>query len=301
MIGELAALGAAICWTFSAVLYKKALAETKPVSANVVRCAGTSLVLVLVSALLGKTHVFVSLPVHIILLASISGVIGLGLGDTLYMNSLEILGVARAVPITCTYPLFSLVWAYLFAGEALTLPVVFGALAIVFGIWLLTSEEKGHKINNNDERWVKLRVKGFVFALAAAIAWSVSISMINLAVKASSGLEQAYAINTFRLVAVAIFLSALSPFSGVKRFVRGMRLKIVGMLLAGGLIAIGLGWFFLTTSFIYIPEAQAVPISSTTPLFSALSGVVFLREKVTARIAVGSIMVVVGIFLIFMD
>jgi drug/metabolite transporter (DMT)-like permease len=29
MIGELAALGAALCWTFSAVLYKKALAEDK--------------------------------------------------------------------------------------------------------------------------------------------------------------------------------------------------------------------------------------------------------------------------------
>ncbi|MEM3769844.1 MAG: DMT family transporter [Candidatus Bathyarchaeia archaeon] len=300
MIGELAALGAALCWTFSAVLYKKALAETKPIPANVVRCAGTSLVLVLFFALFGKIHVFASLPVHVILLASISGIIGLGLGDTLYMNSLEILGVARAVPITCTYPLFSLVWAYFFAGEIITLPVVLGALAIVFGIWLLTSGEEKYKINNNG-RWIKLRIRGFVFALTTAIAWSVSISMINLAVKASSGLEQAYAINTLRLVAVAVFLIALVPFGSVKRFVRGMLLKTAGMLLAGGLIAIGLGWFFLTTSFIYIPEAQAVPISSTTPLFSALSGVVFLREKVTARIAIGSIMVVAGIFLVFVD
>jgi DME family drug/metabolite transporter len=74
----------------------------------------------------------------VVLLASVSGVIGLGLGDTLYMNSLEILGVARAVPITCTYPLFSLVWAFLFAGETITPEVVLGAAAIVFGIWLIS-------------------------------------------------------------------------------------------------------------------------------------------------------------------
>ncbi|MEM3874573.1 MAG: DMT family transporter [Candidatus Bathyarchaeia archaeon] len=300
MIGELAALGAALCWTFSAVLYKKALAETKPISANIVRCAGTSLILILFFALIGKIHVFASLPARATFLASVSGIIGLGLGDTLYMNSLEILGVARAVPITCTYPLFSLVWAFLFAGETITLPVVFGTAAIVFGIWLLTSGEKKQSIGA-DEDWKKLRVKGFVFALATAIAWSVSISMINLAVKATAGLEQAYAINTLRIAAVAIFLLALVPFGKVKPFILEMRRKTAIMLLAGGLIAIGLGWFFLTTSFTYIPEAQAVPISSVTPLFSALFGVVFLRERVTAKVAIGSAMVVAGIFLVFAD
>ncbi|MEM3579810.1 MAG: DMT family transporter [Candidatus Bathyarchaeia archaeon] len=300
MIGELAALGAALCWTFSAVLYKKALAETKPVSANVVRCVGTSLVLVLIFALIGKVHVFAGLPAQVIMLASVSGLIGLGLGDTLYMNSLEILGVARAVPITCIYPLFSLVWAYFLAGENITLPIILGALAIVFGIWLLTGEQRQKSVNK-DRCQTKLRMRGLVFALATAVAWSVSISMINLAVKATASLEQAYAINALRLVAVTIFLLALTPFGGVKRFVREMRLKVAGMLLAGGLIAIGLGWFLLTTSFIYIPESQAVPISSTTPLFSALSSVVFLREKVTVKVAIGSIMVVAGIFLIFMD
>jgi len=299
MIGELAALGSALCWTFSAVLYKKALAKTKPISANVVRCAGTSLILVLVFALIGKVYVFASLPAQVILLASVSGIIGLGLGDTLYMNSLEILGVARAVPITCTYPLFSLVWAYLFVGETITLPVVFGAVAIVLGIWLLTGEKK--QSTNADDGWKKLRIKGFIIALATAIAWSVSISMINLAVKTTAGMEQAYAINTIRVLAVAIFLLFLIPFRNVKHFIKKMERKTMVMLLAGGLIAIGLGWFFLTASFIYIPEAQAVPISSVTPLFSALFGMVFLREKVTAKVAVGSAMIVAGIFLIFVN
>lgn len=298
MIGEIAALVAALCWTFSAVLYRKALTETSPISANFIRCAGTSLILVLVFALIGRIHVFTSLPIHVVFLALVSGIIGLGLGDTLYMNSLEILGVARAVPLTCTYPLFSLVWAYFLGGEAVTLPVVCGALAIVFGIWVLSIEKQRRA---NDECEKRPLIIGIVQALLTAIVWSVSISMVNLAIKETAGLEQAYAINTLRIAAVAISLSALVPHGNVRLSIQKTKWKTAVMLLAGGLIAIGLGWLFLTLSFIHIPESQAVPISSTTPLFSAVFGMIFLREKVTARIVIGSTMIVAGIFFIFVD
>jgi len=42
MIGELAALGAAICWAVAPILYKRALFKMKPVSANIVRCASNA-------------------------------------------------------------------------------------------------------------------------------------------------------------------------------------------------------------------------------------------------------------------
>jgi drug/metabolite transporter (DMT)-like permease len=56
----------------------------------------------------------------------------------------------------------------------------------------------------------------------------------------------------------------------------------------------------LAYSFTEIPETQAVPLSSTTPLFSTLAGTVLLHEKVTVRNALGSVIIVAGIFLIFM-
>ncbi|MBX5327828.1 EamA family transporter [Candidatus Bathyarchaeota archaeon A05DMB-5] len=42
-----------------------------------------------------------------------------------------------------------------------------------------------------------------------------------------------------------------------------------------------------------------MPISSTTPLFSTLTGIIFLREKVTLANAIGSVLIVAGIFLLF--
>ena len=65
-------------------------------------------------------------------------------------------------------------------------------------------------------------------------------------------------------------------------------------------MALGLGWFLLNYSFIDTLQSRAVPISSATPLFSTLAGVLLLHEKVNAKIALGSMMIVAGIFMIFL-
>ncbi|MEM3640644.1 MAG: EamA family transporter [Candidatus Bathyarchaeia archaeon] len=299
MIGELVALGAAICWTVSAILYKEALAETKPLTANTVCCLGTSVFLILCLALLGRIGVLASLSAYVIFLACASGLIGLGLGDTLYMFSLKILGVARAVPITCVYPLFNLVLAALFEGENVTPSVVLAAVTIVLGIWLISQEGETDKAEMQKMQR-SLMVRGVVIALVTAVFWSISISMVNLAVKEASSLEHAFAVNTLRIAANAAFLLVFTPTvqRGFKFF--KMKRKTAVMLVVGSIIALGLGWFLLALSFSYIPESQAVPISSTTPLFSTLSGIAFLHEKVTAKVAFGSIIIVLGTFLIFM-
>lgn len=257
MIGELAALGAAVCWTVSAVLYKEALAEVKPLPANTLRCLGTSIFLILCLVLAGRFSVLTSLPAYVVFLACASGLIGLGLGDTLYLFSLETIGVARAVPLTCTYPLFSLVWAVLLAGENVAWHVVFAAVAIVFGIWLLSSGGKSD--NNTAKLQKKVLVKGVIIALLTAVIWSISISMVNLAMKEVSGLDYAFAINTLRIAALAAFLLVFTPT--VQRSLKIFKIKgkTLAMLLVGGIIAVGLGWFLLTLSFAYIPNHRRFP------------------------------------------
>lgn len=177
MIGEFAALGAALCWTVSAVLYKEALSRTKPIPANVVRCVCTTMVLVACLAVIGKFEILMDLPLYAAVLAGVSGIVGLGLGDTLYMVSLKLIGVARAVPVTCTYPLFNLLLAVFLQREKVTPQVVLGTFVIVFGVWLL-SREKGKGARGPQE---KTLVRGMIYALATAVVWAVSIAMINVA------------------------------------------------------------------------------------------------------------------------
>jgi drug/metabolite transporter (DMT)-like permease len=106
-------------------------------------------------------------------------------------------------------------------------------------------------------------------------------------------------INTVRAAGVAVSLLALSPLIDRRLGFLKVEMRTVAVLIAGGIVALGLGWFLLTYSFVQTYESRAVPISSTTPLFSTLAGFAFLREKVTWRNALGSVIVVSGIFLIF--
>lgn len=295
MIGELAALGAALSWMVSAILYRKALQQTTPVAANILRLSCTSAVLALFLVGIGKFQVLTSMPTSILVLAGVSGVVGLGLGDTLYMVSLKQIGVARAVPLTCTYPLFSLLWAVSLQGAPITLPVVAATVIIVLGVWLVTYENPADK--SGIER--KVLVRGIVAALATAVLWSMSITLMNVAVLEASDLDHALVINTVRTIAVAVFMLALSPLLDRKLVFLKTRLRTVATLMTGGIVALGLGWFFLAYSFTVTVESRAVPISSTTPLFSALVGLVLLHEKVNWKNVLGSVTIVLGIVLIF--
>ena len=132
--------------------------------------------------------------------------------------------------------------------------------------------------------------------------WSVSITMIDMAVTLpeTGTLNHALAVNTIRVTAIAVSLLASAPIIDRDFGFLKMQRKTLAVLILGGIVALGLGWFFLTYSFVSTPESRAVPLSSTTPLFSTVTGVVFLHERVTAKDALGSIMIVFGIFLIFM-
>lgn len=298
MIGEFAALGAAISWAIAPILYRKALANMNPVSANIVRCASNAAVMLLILFAVGGTGALANLSPEIMLTVAASGIIGLGIGDTLYLVSLKSVGVARAVPLAATYPLFSLLWTTSL-GKPVTSNAVLGALVILFGIWLLSHE----KIQSAPEKQTETKnsFRGIIAALATAVVWSISITLMDIAISvpAASSLDVNYAIITLRIATMAAILLAFAPVIDKNRGFLKTKRKALAQLCIGGLAANGVGWLLMNVSFQNILEAQAIPISSTTPLFSTIAGLALFHEKITKRNALGAIVIVVGIALIF--
>jgi DME family drug/metabolite transporter len=297
MIGELAALGAAISWAIAPILYRKALSNTKPISANIVRCAANAAVLLVVLAVFGLGDILAGLPLWVLAAVIVSGVLGLGIGDTLYMFGLKSIGISRAVPLASSYPLFSLVWSVFLLGQPLSLTALAGAAVILVGIWLLSSQKipeesavRGRKV------WL-----GAAMCLGTALVWSISLMLMDLAVTSSTvtGLSANYAVVTLRIVSVALFLLVLAPFLDRNRGFLKIKPRTIVLLCIGGLVANGLGWLLMNYSFLNISEAQAVPISSTSPLFATLAGFLFFQEKASAKTVLGAVAIVVGIVLIF--
>ncbi len=297
MLGELAALGAAFCWAIAPILYRQALFQTRPVSANIVRSATNALVMLLVLLALGKWSALSSLPLPVLGLVAASGVVGLGVADTLYMVGLRSVGVSVAVPLAASYPLFSLLWATLFLGQPVAASAVVGAVVIVAGIWLLSRDRDAVSLPLKG----KLALTGIAASLATAIMWSVSISLMDAAIVLSgaTSLDANYAMITLRVAAIALFLSLFAPVLDKNRGFLKMKRRTIIQLCIGGLVANGAGWFLLNYSFLNIPEAVAVPISSVTPLFSAIAGFMLFHEKATLNRVLGAVVIVVGVMLIF--
>ncbi len=297
MIGELAALGAALSWAVAPILYRKALCSTKPVSANIVRNATNAAVLAAVLLGFGLAGTLAGLPLWVVGVVVASAVLGLGIGDTLYLYGLKMLGMSRAVPLAASYPLFSLVWAVLFLRQQLLFTAVLGAAVILGGIWLLSSQKTVYETEiRGRAAW-----RGTAICLAAAFVWSVSITGMDTAVMSikMDGLAANFAVVTVRIASIAIILLALAPLIDRDRGYLKMTRKTVLTLCVGGLIANGLGWVLMNISFQNIVASRAIPISSTSPLFAALAGFLFFREKATFKTIAGAVAVVAGIALIF--
>lgn len=248
IIGEFAALGAAVSWAVAPILYRQALFKTKPISANIVRTVSNAAILLVVLLAIGKAGALAKLPIEAVAMTVVSGAIGLGVGDTLYMMGLKSVGVSRAVPLGATYPLFSLVWATFLLGQPATALALFGALSILLGILLLSRDKER---SNYDASGGKSSSKGIVFSLAAAGMWSVSITLMDVAVKlpGATGADANFALITLRVAAISVLMLALVPVLNKDRdFLRVNRNSLIALCL-GGLVANGLGWFLMNISF----------------------------------------------------
>ncbi len=231
-----------------------------------------------------------------LLFASLSGVFGLFLGDTLYILSLALVGVSRTVPISCAYPLFTTFFVTLFLGEQVTPFLLLGTVVIIIGIWLVSQEG----IQSNDPTTGPV-FRGVLIALAAAVVWSVSIILMDQALELSqmAGVDSALVVNTVRMSATTVLFLALSPLIDRRFNFIKLKRKTWIILALGGIIALGLGWVLLAVSFSYIETSRAVPISSVSPLFATLIGAFFLKEKVTVKIFAGAILIVLGTSVVF--
>jgi drug/metabolite transporter (DMT)-like permease len=139
-------------------------------------------------------------------------------------------------------------------------------------------------------------------SLLTAVVWSVSLSLMDVVVS-MSGVDTFaanYSVVTVRIMSTALFLLMLSPMIDRNRGFLKVNKSTLMLLCIGGLVANAVGWLLMNYSFSNIIESQAVPISSTTPLFAALAGFVLFHEKITWKKVAGAAIIVIGTVLIFL-
>src|SRR5574340_281691 len=138
--GEIAALAAAFLWAFSSFLFSRLGNTIPPIEMNFLKGILAIVLFAVTVFIIGDRLDNMSLQTLAVL--SISGAIGIGFGDTMYFEALNLLAPRRTLLITTLAPVFTAVLAWIFLGELLNLLAVLGIIITIGGIaWVITEQK----------------------------------------------------------------------------------------------------------------------------------------------------------------
>ena len=282
IIGILAALVSAVSWAISTILIKLGMKDKSPVAVNMVRLYVVSLIFSAVFLLNGTFPRVVELSSKLLAITFVSAVSGFVIGDYFYFHALNMMGVSRTVPITSTYPLWTILWAFLFLERKISPRIIMGAILVVAAIIVVRrAEEKEH-----------LDPRGFVFALLAPISWSLAIFLMDWL----TGYIDVLTLAGLRMMSAAIGISILLPkyLPELKRTRTGELLVLTGAAISGLLI----GQYLFVYSVNLVGSQIAAPVSAINPIIASALAIFLLKEPPNRRIIEGLLLAVIGVILI---
>ena len=294
MMGVIYALTAALAWAGSSTIIKSITTKIDVLSLSALRLCVASLLLFAVISLSGRITEFINTPLMPLVYVIISGIIGLAVGDTVFIKSLSYLDVSRAFPIAqCAYPVFTMLLAVSLLGESFTWVTGLGTFLVLLGIYLITSTWKASGINSTSGR---INGKGIVLALIAGIVWAVATVTLKLGVMDMDPLVA----GAIRISSAAIVLLsfALSQRKRGALQLRKYGSPSLALALTSGFISPGMGMVFFIIAIQLLGAGKTAVLSATSPLFLLPFSVFILKERLTRLTLIGIFTGVTGICLV---
>jgi drug/metabolite transporter (DMT)-like permease len=294
-LGELAALGTALCWSAGSNLFAAAGQRIGSVRLNRLRIV-TATVFLAVTLLVVRGSPWPTWATRAqVFWLALSGLIGYVFADGNYFRSLVILGPGRAALLASMAPLFTALLAWPILGERLGPLVLVGMGLTLGGIsWVLIERER------RDHLHVEGSVgAGVVTGILGAIGQAGGYVTSKLALR--TGLDPLSA-TVIRVGAAAVAIWLIAAFQReVRHTIGAMRDRGTAGFIAGGAL---LGPFFGVVLALYalqrIPASVASSIIAFFPIFTILIAARFHGEKLTLRMVGGSLIAVTGVIVLFL-
>ena len=292
-IGELSALTAAFLWAISSVVYSLLGQRISPLQLNFLK--GIIAIAFILITLLFQGIIVDNWKTFSVVLLSISGIIGIGLGDTAYFLALNNLGARRTLLLETLTPPLSALLAWILIGETLNTIAWCGILLTLLGIAWVISERSALEINNN-----LLIVKGVMWGILAAVtqAGGSVLSRVALLNSDITPLES----SLIRLVAgtgIAFLLAAI-PWNqkSSSQPINFLSFRIMGTITLAAFGSTYLGIWLQQTSLKFAPTGIAQTLLATSPIF-VIPIALIMKEKVSLRSILGVLIAITGISLLF--
>lgn len=295
-LGELAALGTALCWTASSLAFAAAGRRMGSLSLNLVR-------LVLAFVFLGLYNLArrgLLLPLDASAEAwgwlFVSGLVGFVLGDMCLFRAFLLIGPRVAMLVMSLAPPIAAVLGWVLLGERLSVLGILGMAVTLVGVAAVVFERTG-ETKAADPGPKGESGKGVLLAFGGAAGQAVGLVLSKIGMKT----YDPFAATQIRIIAGIVGFSFLFTFIGwwgrtavAVRDRAGLGFAALGAI-AGPFVGVSLSLLSIQ----YTETGVAATIMATTPVLLIPAVILLHKEHVTLRAALGALIAVGGVALLW--
>lgn len=272
-LGEAMALLTAVVWAFAVILFKKSGEAVHPVGLNLFKNLMAAILLIPTAWIFGET-LLRPVPLEDYLLLMLSGVLGIGISDTLFFRSLNLLGAGLFAIVDCLYSPSIIGLSLIFLGESLTSLQLVGVVMILSAVLSILVERHA---TVDDRRRVFL---GVLWGALAMMTTAVGIVIIKPLLN-ESPLIWANEVRLMGGLIVLLLILLLHPSR--KAIVASVKAPgRWGYTLSGSFAGGYLVMVLWLAGMKYTQAATAAALNQTSNIFIFIFAAVLLKERINA-------------------
>ncbi len=305
-IGELAALSTALLWSFTAIFFSEAGRRIGSFRVNKIRLIFAVLIYGAITLVTTGWFFPQGLNTEQIFWLSISGLIGLVLGDGCGFKALVMIGPRLTTLVLSTAPIVATIIAWIFLGERLGWLDLAGIVVTLAGVSWVVLERR---YNNGNQFGLKsdhpdsgTLAKGILLAIGASIGQAVGLVLSKQGMLFSGGAIDPLQASFVRMLAATAIIWIYAVIRReVKETVKtSTNAKAMGLTAAGAVFGPFLGVWMSLVALNYISAGIAATLNATTPILILPTVLIVYKEKMSPRAIIGAVLAVAGVAMIFL-
>ncbi len=279
MIGFFAAISAVLSWTFACSIWRRESENLLPRQINIYKNFLASILFLPVALTISW---FTDLTSVFILM--ISGIVGISIGDTLYINSLKIIGTRKTLSFEALTPIIATILGTLSINEIYPHKVWIGSLIVSFSLLMIVRQNTYEKEDSRDTNTLG------IFCALGSVLCAVFAALLSRLVLINSAFTPIQT-TEIRLLSASIFLfltfnkdflnllnnrliTRKNHSNLILSTLLGTNIGILFQQMVFKLLPIGIGWTLLSLSPIFallISKREGDKINKLTIIYSFLS------------------------------
>jgi len=292
-LGEIAGLLTATCWSFSSILFTLAGQKIGSIMVNRWRLVFAVFFLFLSHLLFFGTFLPENATKDTYLWLSLSGLVGLVIGDSFLFRAYVILGPRSSMILMTLAPVVSSILAFVLLGEVLSPIQILGVIITISGVaWAISHH--GRFVKPSNQGTIK---QGIIFGVLAAICQA---SGLILARKGLDTGVTAFSANYIRMFAAMVLIWILAVIRGTftESFKHLKDLHVVKHLAAAAFIGPFIGVWLSLVAVQYAPVGIASTMMASSPILMIPLSRILLKESISKHSIFGTFLAVIGLFIL---